>query len=316
MSKAVVFHEPGGPERLTVVDAPTPSPGPGEVLIRVMAAGVQPFDIAVVEGWLPAAADGPDFPRTPGNEYAGVVEEVGPGVSGFAPGDEVLGFNVLGSYREHVAMPADQITAKPPSMPWEVAGGFTAPAQTAHIALQDMGLSKGETLLVHGAAGAVGTIAVQLARHRSATVIGAAREARHDYLRSLGAVPVAYGEGFTDRVRALAPDGTVHGAIDGVGGHALDATLELVEDRSRIFTLVDHAKAPGLGIRTVPPKRSAARLAELADLYARGGLHVHIHAEFPLEKAADAHRFYKQGGVQGKIVLTTDALRGAREARA
>lgn len=311
MSKAVVFHEPGGPEKLTVIDAPTPSPGPGEVLIRVMAAGVQPFDIAVVEGWLPMAADGPDYPRTPGNEYAGVIEAVGPGVSGFAPGDEVLGFNVLGSYREHVAMPADQITAKPPSMPWEVAGGFTAPAQTAHIALQDMGLSEGETLLVHGAAGAVGTIAVQLARHRGATVIGAAREARHDYLRSLGALPVAYGEGFTDRVRALAPGGTVHGAIDGVGGQALDATLELIADRSRIFTLVDHAKAPGLGIRTAPPKRSAARLAELADLYAQGRLHVHIHAEFPLEKAADAHRFHKQGGVQGKIVLTTDALREA-----
>ncbi|GAA1091569.1 quinone oxidoreductase family protein [Nocardiopsis composta] len=311
MSKAVVFHEPGGPEVLRVVETEVPRVGPGQVLIEVMAAGVQPFDVAVVEGWLPAAVGPMDYPRIPGNEYAGVVREVGEGVSGFAAGDEVLGFNVLGSYREHAVFPADQITAKPANMPWEVAGGFTAAAQNAHIALQDMGLGAGETLLVHGAAGAVGTIAVQLARLKGATVIGAAREPQHDYLRSLGAVPVSYGDGFADRVRSLAPGGVVHGAIDGVGGHALDASLELIADRSRIFTLVEHGKAADLGVRTVPPKRSAARLAELADLYAQGRLQVHLHRTFPLEKAADAHRHYKAGGIRGKIVLTTDALHGA-----
>jgi NADPH:quinone reductase-like Zn-dependent oxidoreductase len=305
MSKAIAFHEPGGPEVLRLIDVPERRPGPGEVLIQVKAAGVQPFDIAVVEGWLPAGAEAA-FPRIPGNEFAGVVERRGEGVAGFAPGDEVLGFGLLQAYQERLVVPADQITAKPASMPWEVAGGFSAAAQTAHIAVGELAITSGDTLLVHGAAGAVGTVAVQLARLAGAAVIGAAREAHHDYLRSLGVLPLAYGPDFTGRVLRSAPEGRVDAALDGVGGHALEASLDLVKDRGRILTLVEHGRAGELGVRVTPPGRWAARLAGLADLYARGELTVHVRETFPLERAADAHRSYRAGNIRGKIVLTMD----------
>jgi NADPH:quinone reductase-like Zn-dependent oxidoreductase len=304
MSKAAAFFEPGGPDVLRLIEVAEPQAGPGQVRIRVKAAGVQPFDIAVVAGEIHRAAD-PAVPQIPGNEFAGVVDQVGAGVTGFAPGDEVLGFGTLNGYREHLVTGPDQITAKPVSMPWEVAGGFSAAAQTADIGLKEVGVGAGDTVLIHGAAGAVGSVAVQLSRLWGATVIGAARETQHDYLRSLGAIPIAYGSGFADRVRALAPHG-VDACLDGVGGVALDAAVELVKDRSRILTLVEHARAPELGIRTTPLTRSAARLAALADLYDQGRLAVHILAAFPLARAADAHRAYRAGNVRGKIVLTVD----------
>lgn len=156
-------------------------------------------------------------------------------------------------------------------MSWVEAGGFSAGAQTAHIALAELGqVGAGDTLLIHGAAGAVGTMAVQLAVQGGATVIGTAAEANHDYLRSLGAIPVAYGEGLLDRVRSLAPEG-VDAALDGAGGDALTVSLALVPDRDRILTLVEHARAAGLGIRVTPNLRSASRLAELAGRHAEAG---------------------------------------------
>lgn len=302
MSKAAVFFEPGGPEVLRVAEVPDPTAGPGQVRVRVKAAGVQPFDVAVVAGQI-HRQDDPEVPTIPGNEFAGVIDQVGTGVDGFTVGDEVLGYGTLNSYQELLTVAADQVTAKPATMPWEVAGGFSAGAQTAHIAWEEIGVGAGDTVLVHGAAGAVGSIAVQLARLRGATVIGTAREAQHDHVRSLGATPVAYGDDFVARVRALAPEG-VDAAIDGVGGEALDATLELVKDRSRILTLTDHGKAAGLGIRVTPPARSAARLAELAGLYADGQLSVHVMATYPLAQAADALRAYQAGNIRGKIVIT------------
>lgn len=304
MSKAAGFFEPGGPEVLQLIDVDEPQAGTGQVRIRVKAAGVQPFDIAVVEGFVLPGTD-PAFPRIPGNEFAGVVDQIGDGTVGFVPGDEVLGFGMLNSYVEHLVVSTDQITAKPANMSWDVAGGFSAGAQTAHIALREIGVGEGDTVLIHGAAGSVGTIGVQLSRLWGAKVIGAAREIQHDYLRSLGAIPIAYGDRFVDRVRALAPEG-VHACLDGVGGEALNAALELVKDRSRILTLFEHEKAAQLGVRLTPPTRSAARLAELADLYAQGKLTVYIHKTFPLSQAADAHRAYKAENIRGKIVLTVD----------
>lgn len=308
MSKAAGFFEPGGPEVLRLIDVDEPQAGPGQVRVRVKAAGVQPFDIAVVAGSIHRQED-PAAPRIPGNEFAGVVDQVGDGAVGFAPGDAVLGYGTLNSYCEHLVVGPDQITLKPTNMSWEVAGGFSAAAQTADIGLREVEVGAGDTVLIHGAAGAVGTIAVQLCRLWGATVIGAARETQHDYLRSIGAVPIAYGDRFVDRVRALSPQG-VDACLDGVGGEALDASLELVKNRSRVLTLVEHGKAPQLGIRTTPLTRSAARLAALADLYAQGKLTVHILASFPLARAADAHRAYRAGNVRGKIVLTIDAGEG------
>lgn len=299
--RAAAFSEFGGPEVLRLMEVPTPRAGPGQVRVRVRAAGVQPYDCAVRAGWTPPGVPA-GFPRIPGNEFAGVVDEAGPDVSVARPGDEVIGFGQLNAYAEYIVVPADQVTAKPAGMPWEVAGGFSAGAQTAHIALEELAVGAGDTLLVHGAAGSVGTVATQLAVGRGATVLGTAAEANHDYLRSLGATPIAYGEGLAERVRRAAPDG-VDAALDGAGGDALTVSLALVADRSRILTLVEHEKAASLGVRVTPPARSAARLAELAALHAQGRLRVHVRGTYPLDRAADAHREMATGHGRGKVVI-------------
>ncbi|TYB45296.1 NADP-dependent oxidoreductase [Actinomadura chibensis] len=299
------FEEPGGPDVLRVLDVPAPEAGPGEVRVRVVTAGVQPYDLAIREGWTPPGT--PDgFPRVPGNEFAGVVDQVGAGVTDVKIGDEVVGNCRLNAYAEYVAVPAAAVTARPEGMPWEVAGGFPAAVMTPHIALEAMGVGEGDTLLVHAAAGAVGTVAVQLARIAGATVIGTASEGNHDYLRSIGAVPVAYGDGLEERVRAAAPGG-VDAALDGAGGHALDVSLNLVKDRDRVITLVDHARAASLGVRTTPDRRSASRVAEAGRFYAEGRLRVHVRGVFPLDRAADAHREVATGHGRGKVVLTVGA---------
>jgi NADPH:quinone reductase-like Zn-dependent oxidoreductase len=301
--RAAAFSSFGGPDVLRLSTVDIPRPGPGQVRVRVRAAGVQPYDCSVRSGWVPPGAT-LTWPVIPGNEFAGVVDE--PGDSGFSAGDEVLGFGRLGAYAEFIVVPAKQVTLKPAGMPWEVAGGFSAGAQTAHIALELLGVGRGDTLLVHAAAGAVGGAAVQLAREMGATVIGTASPANHEYLRALGAVPVAYGEGLSGRVSALAPGG-VDAALDGAGGPALDASVELVKDRDRILTLVDHGRAGELGVRLVPGDlRSAARLAELADRYAQGQLSWHVRAAYPLARAADAHRDVETGHGRGKVVITLD----------
>ena len=301
--RAAAFAEPGGPEVLKVMELPAPQAGPGEVRVRVRAAGVQPFDAAVRAGWLPPYVGGAGFPRIPGNEFAGVVDQVGADVTGVAVGDEVLGFSVLFAYAEYIVVAGTNVAAKPAGVPWEVAGGLTAGVQTAELAIDGIGLADGETLLVHGAAGSVGTAAVQIARRRGATVIGTAREVNHDYLRDLGAIPVAYGEGLADRVRALAPGG-VHAALDGAGGHALEVSIELVKNRRRIVTLVEHGKAAELGVQLVQGVRTAERLGRYAALYAEGEFRFPVRRAYRLAEAADAHREIETGHGQGKIVLT------------
>ncbi|MFF5244316.1 NADP-dependent oxidoreductase [Streptosporangium sp. NPDC000095] len=302
--KAAAFFEFGGPEVLRAAELPTPEAGEGQVRVRVKAAGVQPFDLAIREGWVPQGMSG-ELPRVPGNEFAGVVDQVGEGVDGISVGAEVLGFNLLNCYAEYVVVPAENVTPKPANMPWEVAGGFTAGTQTAHIALRQLGVGEGDTVLVHAAAGGVGTAAVQLARlWGAATVIGTAREENHDYLRALGATPVTYGEGLLERVRALAPGG-VDLVVDGAGGEALDVSLELVK-AERIVTLVEHDRAAELGVQRTRGVREASRLAELAALYAKGDLVFPVRGTYPLERAADAHREVAGRHGQGKVVLVTD----------
>lgn len=295
--KAVAFTEFGGPEVLRVLDLPEPHAGPGQVRVRVKAAGVQPYDAAVRAGWEPPGLS-LTWPRVPGNEFAGVVDE-----GDLAPGTEVLGFTAVQAAAEYVVVPVENVTPKPPEMPWEVAGGFTAGAQTASIALEVLKLRKGETLLVHAAAGSVGTAAVQLAKLEGATVVGTASEANQDYVRELGATPVVYGEGLKARVEAAAPQG-IDVVLDGAGGAALDLSLELVKDRKRILTLVDHGRAAELGVLVSKSGRSAARLAELAALYAKGDLRFHVRRAYPYTEAVAAHREIETGHGRGKIVLT------------
>ncbi|MEU7744215.1 NADP-dependent oxidoreductase [Nonomuraea sp. NPDC049158] len=314
--KAAAFADFGGPEVLSVMSRPMPEAGPGQVRVRIKAAGMQPFDTAVRAGWTPPGLTDP-LPRIPGNEFAGVIDQVGPGVVDQGSpgvvgqgepgvrldvGAEVLGFSLLNSYAEYIVVPATDVTLKPPEIPWEVAGALTAAVQTADIAIGQLNPVAGETLLVHAAAGAVGSVAVQLAVRRGATVIGTAREENHAYLRDLGAVPVAYGDGLASRVRALAPGG-VDAALDGAGGAALDVSLELVPDRGRILTMVDHGKADELGIMVTKGVRTAERLARYAALVAKGELKFLIRRTYRLEEAADAHREIETRHGRGKLAL-------------
>ncbi|WP_327677135.1 NADP-dependent oxidoreductase [Kitasatospora sp. NBC_00458] len=299
--KAVTVPRFGGPEVLRVTEVPDPVPGPGEVRVRVYAAGVQPVDLSIREGRAPVGVEiAPGL--VPGNEFAGVVDRIGPGTEGWATGDEVLGFRLLGCSAELVVADAARLVRKPAGMPWEQAGALSASGQTAHVALGQLKVGEGDTVLVHGAAGGVGTAAVQLARALGATVVGTASERNHDYLRELGAIPVTYGEGLVERVRAVAPQG-VDAAFDAAGRGALEASVELVADRDRIGTVVDYPGAGRLGVQGIRGERTAARLAELVALWEAGTLRVEIADAFPLGRAADAHRLVGAGHVRGKVVL-------------
>ncbi|GAA1398727.1 NADP-dependent oxidoreductase [Kitasatospora putterlickiae] len=300
--KAVTVPRFGGPEVLRVTAVPDPVPGPGQVRVRVYAAGVQPVDLAIREGLAPAGVElAPGL--IPGNEFSGVIDRLGADVDGWAVGDEVLGFRLLGCAAELVAADAARLVRKPAGMPWEHAGALSASGQTAHLALTALKVVEGDTVLVHGAAGGVGTVAVQLARAWGATVVGTASEHNHGYLRELGAIPVGYGEGLAERVRAVAPRG-VDAAFDAAGRGALEASVELVADRARIGTVVDYPLARRLGVLGIRGERTAARLAGLVDLWEAGALRLEIADTFPLERVADAHRLVGTGHVRGKVVLT------------
>lgn len=303
--KAVAFDSPGTPDVLQVMEFDTPVPGTGQVRVKVKAAGVQPVDCAIRgQGFSPPGVE-LRYPQILGNEFAGIIDVVGEGVEGFSVNDEVIGWSLLSSYAEYVVVPTTQLVRKPKSMLWEEAGVLTASGQTAHTALRELGISKGDTVLIHAAAGGVGTFAVQLARAWGATVIGTASPHNHDYLRSLGAIPVAYGEGLVDRVRELAPKG-VDVAFDAAGEDALRASVKLVHDKKRVGTIVAFDLSEELETVPIRSKRSVSRLSELTQLYEQGLLRVVISQSFPLHQAAEAHRAVETGHVRGKIVLTVD----------
>lgn len=303
MSRVVVFDEYGEPEVLQLVEVEPPEPGPGQLRVRVVAAGVQPFDVKFRAGlvsWMKAR-----FPQRLGNEVAGVVDAVGPDVVGFTAGDEVLGHVSLGGHADHALADVAQLVRKPAGMPWDVAGALAASGQTAATVCDELRVGPGETLLVHAAAGGVGSFAVQVARAHGATVVGTASPRNHDYLRSLGAVPVAYGDGLVERVRAAAPHG-VDAALDAAGTkEALQASVELVTDPHRACAIVDEDLADELGVRFVTGRNSASRLAGLTELYEQGRLRVEIHRTFGLADVAAAHREVETRHVRGKVVLVT-----------
>lgn len=304
MATVIVFNQYGGPDVLEPVEMPDPVPGPGQLRIRVRAAGVQPFDCATRRGEF-ASYFPLEFPARLGNEVAGIVDRLGPGVTDAAEGDEVIAFMKMEGYADTVIVAADQVAAKPAAMPWEQAGVLSASGQTAHTALDELAVAAGDTVLIHAAAGGVGSFAVQIAHARGATVIGTASPGNHDYLRSLGATPVTYGAGLADRVRAAAPHG-VDAALDAIGGEALDISVELLASTERIVTIADWAGAARLGVRRVGTQRSASRLTELTRLYTDGLLAVSISKAFPLAEAPGAHREVETGHVRGKVLLSVN----------
>jgi enoyl reductase len=299
--RAAVFDRFGHPEVLRVDDLPDPEPGPGEVRVRVRAAGVQPFDVAVRQGqmpWIEAT-----FPQTIGQEYSGVVDRVGAGVTGVAAGDPVLGSTMLNGQASAVVVREENVVRKPAGLDFPTAAALVAAGQTATGALRELRVGAGDVLLVHAAAGSVGTVAVQVARLTGATVIGTASPDNHDYLRQLGAIPVAYGEGLVEAVRATGLVPTV--ALDAAGRGAIAASVALGIEPDRIGTIVDDKEAAEYGTRVVRPGRDPARLTEVVALAARGGLTMPVRA-YPLAEVAEAHAAVQSGHGRGKVVLIVE----------
>ncbi|MET7365319.1 NADP-dependent oxidoreductase [Streptomyces sp. NPDC005566] len=307
--EAIVYEEFGGPEVLRLVRTDDVHAGPGQIRVAVRAAGVNPVDYKIRNGWMEAAFPTP-LPATPGSEFAGVVDETGEGVTGFSAGDEVFGRSATGAYAAHVLADADAVALKPEGLGWEEAAALPVATATAARVLDELAVTEGDTLLVHGAAGAVGSAGVQLAASRGATVIGTASPANHDYLRVLGAIPVEYGDGLVERVRSVAPQG-VDAVFDAAGKGALAASVELRGGTTdRIVTIADADAAKyGVAFSAGGGGRpdEAERLAEYAELAAVGELRIPVAQTFALRDAARAHELSEAGHVRGKLVLLPGA---------
>jgi NADPH:quinone reductase len=311
MAHVVVATAFGGPEVLSVVEEIVDGPAVGEVRLAVRAAGINPVDWKLYSGSMGTAAA---LPMRLGFEVAGVVTEVGSDAVGpagpVAVGDEVIAYRVDGGYADELVIQASTVVPKPAAMSWEAAGGLMLAGATAIHALAAAGVSAGETILVHAAAGGVGLMVVQVAVASGARVIGTASDGNHEYLRELGAEPTTYGEGLADRVRTLAPDG-VDAAIDCIGtDEAVDVSLELVADRDRIVSIAAFPRGSEVGIKMIgggpgadpgTELRNAARL-QLTALVEQGKLSVRARS-FALDDVVEAHREGQAGHVTGKLVL-------------
>ncbi len=313
MATAVIATAFGGPEVLSLVEVPVEQPGPGHVLVQVRAAGVNPVDYKLYSGAY--GADPSRLPMRLGLEASGVVRALGDGAEGpggpLHVGDEVIAFPVEGAYATDLVVPASSVLAKPAGLSFEQASGLMLTGVSAAHALQATNVGIGDTVVVHGAAGGVGLMVVQLAVNARARVIGTAEKKNHDLLRQFGTEPVSYGEGLLERVRALAPAG-VDAAIDAVGtDEAMGTSLALVADRGRIATLVSFQRGTEEGIKVLGAGpggdpgteiRAAAR-GDLVRLAERGRLKVVIAAVYPLSEVAAAHRALAIGHTTGKIAL-------------
>jgi NADPH:quinone reductase-like Zn-dependent oxidoreductase len=299
MMKAVRFTHFGGPEVLEIADLPDPHPGPGQVRITVRAAGVNASDWKKREGLMNG-----ELPQTLGHEAAGVVDEVGAGVADVAVGDRVFGFSDEGAAQAELVV-LSHYAAIPPSLDFPCAAALPAAIETATRALDQLGVGSGSTLLINGASGSVGSAAVQLAVARGARVIGTASPANHQYLRSLGAEPVAYGEGLVERVRALAPDG-VDLALDVAGNGVLPELIDLAGGAGHVVTLADFGGAREHGVTFSSGDvagRALHALHEIGPLVESGRFSLPVVHTFPLAEVAQAHRAGEQGRVRGKLVL-------------
>ncbi|NQX12217.1 NADP-dependent oxidoreductase [Microbacteriaceae bacterium VKM Ac-2855] len=311
MVRAVIAPEYGSPAELRVVDVEVPHPGPGHLNIRVVAAGVNPSDAKLVRGQF---GRGARLPLRPGSEVSGVVSAVGGSDVPFAVGDEVVAYRVAGGYAEELQTTSATVLRKPPTLSWHEAAGLLLTGVTAYHLLEATHVGAGDTVLIHGASGSVGLLAVQLARIRGARVIGTASERNHELLARFGAEPVAYGPGLVERIRAVAPHG-IDAALDTVGtDEALDVSVVVTPLKTRIATIAGFARASAIGgIKKLgggpgadagSSLRNAAR-GTLLQLAGEGRLEVTLGASFALEQAAEALALVEGGHAGGKVVLTT-----------
>jgi NADPH:quinone reductase-like Zn-dependent oxidoreductase len=301
--KAVRFSEYGDIDVLNVVDVPDPVPGPGQVLVQVRAAGINPGEAKIRQGLLherwPAT-----FPSGQGSDLAGVVAAVGPDVTGVAEGDEVIGYtDDRASQAEYALVDAGHLTPKPAAVPWIVAGSLFVAGATAYAAVRAVALRPGDVVVVSGAAGGVGAIAVQLARLAGATVIGLASESNHAWLASHGVIPVTYEDGVADRIRQAS--GHIDAFIDTYGAGYVDLALKLGVEPSRIDTIANFTAAQEYGVKAEANAAGASPevLAELGGLIAAGKLEVPIAATFPLKEVRTAYGQLAGGHIRGKIAL-------------
>jgi NADPH:quinone reductase len=303
-TRAVRFDSYGGPDVLYVTDIERPEPGAGEVLVEVRAAGINPGEAGIRTGALheqfPAT-----FPSGEGSDLAGIIIEVGEGVSEFAIGDEVLGFSFQrSSHATHANVPVDQLIHKPAELSWEVAGSLYVVGATAYAAVRAVEPQSGETVAVSAAAGGVGSLVVQLLALRGVRVLGIASSANAEWLRAHGVEPVEYGDGLADRLQQAAPDG-VDAFIDLFGPEYVQLAVDLGVPRERVNTIISFAKAAEVGAKTEGSAEAStpAVLQEVADLIASGALELDVAATYPLDRVVDAFKELEQRHTHGKIVL-------------
>lgn len=299
MAHAIRYHRFGGPDVLEVEEIPTPEPGEGEDLVEVFATGLNPMESLVRRGGGVGSAAG-GFPRGQGRDLAGVVVAAGPGADAYSRGDSVMGWAEDGAQASHVVVPEGQLLRKPASVAWEIAGSLYTAGTIAWSAVEGLGLGPDDTVVVTAAAGGVGCLAAQLARLRGATVIGTSAAARGDFLAQFGVIPLAYGPGLAERVRAVA-ERPVTAFLDFLGGESREA-IALGVPPSRILTVLDRTAVDEHGIAVIEPGDLVA-LRRITELIAQHRVRLPIADVFPVERVADAYRVLERRDAPGKIVL-------------
>jgi NADPH:quinone reductase len=304
MARAVRFDHYGDRDVLSIADVEIPSPPPGEVVVEVHAAGINPGESSIRKGLL-AQVFPATFPSGEGSDLAGVVSSVGDGTTEFAVGDDVMGWSWRrSSHAEYVSVPVTQLIPKPPQLSWEVAGSLYVVGCTAYATVRAVAAGAGDTVAVSAAAGGVGTVVVQLLRTKDATVLGIASEANHEWLSAHGVIPVSYGEGLAERLTAAAPQG-IDAFIDLFGPEYVQLAADLGVAPARIETIIAREKAAELGAKAEGSGDASTTevLSEMAQLVATGQIEIPIAATYPLDQVREAFAVLEERHTHGKIVL-------------